>query len=203
MAGAPSVDRLARALHATGELIAAVGEDQWSNPSPCPEWNVRGLVNHLVFGNRMFAGILRGEPSPPVEDLPRLRAVDRLGDSPSAAHREAGAELLAAFSRPSVLERVFQAPIGNVPGMVMLHLRVTEELVHGWDLAHATGQPARLPDDLAEDELAFSRTQLDVNVPRSGRFGEAQPVADEAPAIDRLAAFLGRRISGAGGPAAS
>lgn len=190
-----SVAGLARALDATGELIAAVGEGQWSNPSPCPEFNVRALVNHLVFGSRMFAGILRGEPPPSLEDLTRLRAIDQLGDDPLKAHGDAGAELQAAFGQPNILERPFWSPMGVAPGAVLLHLRITEELVHGWDLAHATAQPARLPEDLAEDELAFSRSQLDVNVPRTYRFGEAQPVADDAPAIDRLAAFLGRPIT--------
>ena len=189
------VDRLAAALDATGTLIANVADDQWSRPTPCPDWDVRGLVDHLVFGQRLFAGIVRGEPVPPAEELTRLRALDHLGDDPSAAHRAAGADLLAVFSDPSVLERMFQAPIGTVPGIVLLHLRITEELVHGWDVARATGQVARLPEDAAEAELAFARAQLDVNVPRRGRFGDAQPVADEAPAIDRLAAFLGRPLA--------
>jgi len=96
-----------------------------------------------------------------------------------------------------VLERVFQAPIGPAPGAVLLHLRITELLVHGWDLARATGQPAHLPDDLAEEELAFARGLSAPDVPRSGHpFGPAQGVADDAPTIDRLAAYLGRPVDG-------
>lgn len=195
MPAAAPADRLARALEATGALIAAIQNDQWSNATPCSEWNVRTLVNHLVFGNRMFAGILRGEPPPPLGDLPRLRDIDQLGHDPVGAYHEAGAELQAAFSQPAVLERTFQAPIGLVPGAVLLHLRITELLVHGWDLAHATGQPARLPDDLAEEELAFARSPRAPDVPRSGHpFGPAQSIPDDAAAIDRLAAYLGRPI---------
>src|SRR5579884_2266585 len=103
MSAAIPDDQLARALDATGELIAAIGDDQWSNPTPCPEWNVRMLVNHLVFGNRMFAAILRGEPPPQLESLRRLHDTDQLGDNPIKAYREAGDALLAAFSQPSVL----------------------------------------------------------------------------------------------------
>jgi hypothetical protein len=62
------------------------------------------------------------------------------------------------------------------------------------DLAQATGQPADLPDDLAERSLAFARTQLTEQA-RPGRFGPAQSVAEQAPAIERLAAFLGRPVS--------
>ncbi len=194
---AAPVDRLVQALDATEALIAAVGDDQWPNPTPCPEWDVRALVNHLVFGNRMFAAILRSEPASELENLRRTRDIDQLGDNPVEAYREVGAALRAAFSQPGVLERVFQAPIGPAPGVVLLHLRITELLVHGWDLAHATGQPARLPDDVAEEELAFASGQRAPNVPRTGHpFGPVQPVAEDAPAVDQLAAYLGRPISG-------
>ena len=73
-------------------------------------------------------------------------------------------------------------------------------LVHGWDLARATGQPASFPDDLAEQELAFSRHKL-ADIP-AGRhpFGPPQPVAAEAPAIGRLAACLGRTVTTGTGP---
>jgi uncharacterized protein (TIGR03086 family) len=202
MTAEPFIDGLARAIDAAGELIASVEEDQWSNSTPCPDFNARALINHLVFGNRLFTGILSGDPPPPPEDMPRLRTADQLGADPFAAHRDAGAALLAAFSKPGVLERIFLAPFGAVPGLVMLHIRITEELVHGWDLAQATAQPARLPDDLAEVELGFSRGQLDNGLPRTGRFGEAQPVAADAAAIDRLAAFLGRSLGGDAEPAA-
>jgi uncharacterized protein (TIGR03086 family) len=67
-------------------------------------------------------------------------------------------------------------------------------LTHGWDLARATGQPPELPEDLAEQELALFRAQLGT-APRDGSpVGQPQPVADDAAAIDRLAAFLGRRV---------
>ena len=151
------IDGLARATDATGKLIASVGEDQWSNSTPCPDFNARALINHLMFGNRLFTGILSGDPPLRPEDMPRLRAADQLGADPLAAHRDAGAALLAAFSQPGVLERIFPAPVGSVLGLVVLHVRITEELVHGWDLAQATARPARLPDDLAEVELRFSR----------------------------------------------
>lgn len=91
------------------------------------------------------------------------------------------------------MERAYHGPPGTISGAAWLHVRITDLLAHGWDLARATGQPAELPEDLAEQALIFSRAQM-ATVSRTGRFGPAQPVADDAPAIDRLVAFLGRPV---------
>jgi uncharacterized protein (TIGR03086 family) len=74
-----------------------------------------------------------------------------------------------------------------------LQIRLYDLLTHGWDLAQATGMPAQIPDELAEQALAFVRHQLSTP-PRTGRFAEPQPLDGNAPALDRLAAFLGRSV---------
>jgi uncharacterized protein (TIGR03086 family) len=178
--------QLALALSATGDLVAGVRDEQWSAPTPCTDWTVRDLVNHLVGANLVFAALLRDRTPPD-------RGTDHLGENPAVAYRDSGTAVQAAFDQPGVLERTYQAPIGSVPGAVMLHLRITDLLVHAWDLAQATGQPVDLPDDLAEQALAFSRAQL-ADLPRAGRFGPAQPVTHNAPALDRLVAYLGRPV---------
>jgi uncharacterized protein (TIGR03086 family) len=147
---------------------------------------VRELLNHLVGGNLAFAAILTGHTPPD-------RASEHLGDDPATAYRQVSAALLAAFAQPGALETVITVPIGTVPGIVALHLRITESLVHGWDLARATNQPThRLPDDLAEQELAFTRRQLPQLPPDRRPFADPQPAPDDAPALDRLVALLGR-----------
>jgi uncharacterized protein (TIGR03086 family) len=102
--------------------------------------------------------------------------------------------LQAAFGRPGVLERTYHGPLGTATGAERLQIRLYDLLAHGWDLAQATEQPADLPDDLAEQSLAFARTQLTEQA-RPGRFGPAQIVAEQAPAIERLVAFLGRLVN--------
>jgi uncharacterized protein (TIGR03086 family) len=188
-------DRLSQALDVTGTIVSGIREDQWTNPTPCPQWNVRTLLNHLVVGNRMSACTIRGEAPPPWEELRRLYDTDQLGQDPLQSYRVAGSELLDAFSQLTVLERVFQAPVGVVPGTVLFHLRLTELLIHGWDLAHATGQVISFPDELAAEAFAFSSGPTAPTVPRTGHpFGPVQTVTAEAPAIDRLAAYLGRAV---------
>nr|MDQ2754242.1 TIGR03086 family metal-binding protein [Actinomycetota bacterium] len=97
--------------------------------------------------------------------------------------------------QPGVFEKVVTVPVGSVPGIAALHLRIVEMLVHGWDLASATGQSAQFPDDIAEQSLAFTRAKL-ADVPADRKpFGPARPVSDDAPAIDRLVACLGRTVT--------
>jgi uncharacterized protein (TIGR03086 family) len=188
------LDDLAEVLGIVAELVGAVRHDQWSAPTPCPEWDVRALVDHMVLGHRLFAGILRGEAVATAGALDPGSA-DVLGDDPAAAYGDAAGALLAAFGQPGVLGRTVEVPVGPVPGIVAAHLRIVEELVHGWDLAQATGDGRpRFPDDVAERAVEFTRVKL-ADVPaEQSPFAPPRPVSDLAPPIDRLAALLGRTV---------
>jgi len=183
----PGVEQLGRAFAAVGELITKVRPDQWSAPTPCRNWTVRQLVDHLIGMNRVFTALLADEPPPP------RPAADHIENDPVGAYRNSAASLQAAFDQSGVLERTYRGPLGEATGADRLQIRLYDLLAHGWDLAQATGQPAALPDDVAEQALAFVRSQLTEQA-RPGRFGPAQSVADHAPAIERLVAFLGRPV---------
>lgn len=187
------VEDLAAATRAAGDLVADVRHEQWGAPTPCPEWNVRELVNHVVSGTRLFTGILRGDAIVGPDALDP-KAGDTLGDNPASAYRKAAEELLAAFRQPGVLEQFFDVPVGTVPGVVALHLRTVEELVHGWDLAQATGQQTRFGDDTVERAIEFSLGKLADVPPERSPFAPPQPVLDHAPPLDRLVAMLGREV---------
>ncbi len=177
---------LDRALAGAGRLIAGIDARQWSAPTPCTEWDVRTLVTHVTSGMLTFAALVRGEPRPD--------GAGYLADDPVAAYRAAAATMRAAFAAPGALDRIYQSPIGPAPGSVLVHLRITELLVHGWDLARATGQPPALPEDLAEGELALWRRRFEHGPGDGLPFAPAQTVAAQTPAIDQLAAFLGRPV---------
>lgn len=188
MASSP-VQQLARSLEDTAEVIEGVRDDQWDQPTPCSEWSVRDVVNHLVTGNDLFARALDGTP-------PSTAGTDGLSpDQWAAAYRESANALLAAFSSPGAMDRVVKVPFGEVPGVVALHLRLVEALAHGWDLARATGQPPRADEELAEQALEFTRAKLADVPPERSPFGPPQPVTDDASALDRLAACLGRDVN--------
>lgn len=179
------IDDLDRSSDAVCALIACVRPDQWSESTPCGDWTVRSLVEHLIGMNRVFVATLTGQAQP------QRPAVDHGERDPVGAYRDTAAELLAAFGAPGVLGREYHGPLGSATGAERLQIRLYDLLAHGWDLARATGQRAELPDDVAERSLTFARTQVHEQA-RLGRFGPAQPVDEDAPAIDRLVAFLGR-----------
>jgi len=188
MADAEVLADLDRALAATEAVVAGIGPGQWAAPTPCTELDARGVLNHLVSGNLLFAAIVRGDPAPD-------RGADHLGGDPLAVFQRAAGELREAFAAPGVLEAVYTAPFGTAPGAALAHVRIIEALAHGWDLARATQQPALFPDDVAERALAAARRQLASRPDGPGApFAAEVPVPPEAPAVDRLAGFLGRPV---------
>jgi uncharacterized protein (TIGR03086 family) len=146
------------------------------------------VLNHLVRGNLLFVAIIRNEPRP-------VPGADHLGGDPLTAYQRAAAGLRKVFAEPGVLESVYEAPFGTAPGAAMVHVRIVENLVHGWDLARASGQPTEFPDEVAERALARSRRRLTTRPEGPGApFAVEVPVPADAPAVDRLAGWLGRPV---------
>ncbi len=186
-----TLDGLQTALTATRHVVAGITDDQWQLTRPCPDWTVADLTARIVLGNRMFAQIVGGEPVPELAGSARADHGQIEGDVLSA-YDQAGDRLLAAFASEGALDRIVTVPFGTVPGSVALHLRITELLVHGWDLARATSQHIDVPDSLAEQELAFSQQALSRVRPDHSPFAPPQPVPADAVPLDRLAGLLGR-----------
>ena len=196
-----SQEKPAAALGGTERLVTTIGDDEWGLPTPCTGWSVRDVLNHLVGGNLLFVRVLGGEPLPPREELMAASRTDRLGEDAAGAYRASAAALVEAFGAEGVLERPVTVPAGTFPGSGALQLRITEALVHGWDIARATDRPLEFPDPLVEEVLAFTRATLPRLPPRPeghGPFAAAQPAPDDAPALDRLAALLGRPLAASG-----
>jgi len=178
-----------RALAATRVVVAGIGDDQWSLPTPCSEWNVRELVNHIVTGNFWAAELGSGKTIAEVGD--RLDG-DVLGDDPLAAY-DASAEVAAAvFSAPGAMEAPCAVSYGPVPGEIYAGHRLLDVLIHGWDAASATGQDTHLDPGLVEACWEVVEPQAELLV-ASGMFAtdvDAPPAADRETA---LLAVLGRR----------
>ena len=177
-----------RAIAGAHAIIAGIRDEQWTAPTPCTGVDVRALVNHLVAGNLHFAALVSETPRPDGD-------ADHLGADPLAAFGRAAAALRAALRQPGVLAGMYTLPAGTVPGAALVQIRIVEHLGHGWDLARATGQPAGFPEDVAERAIVAARAQLATRPQRQGSpFAAEVPVPADAPAIDRLAGFLGRTV---------
>jgi uncharacterized protein (TIGR03086 family) len=167
-------------------LVEAVRPDQLPDPTPCPQWTVGDLVNHMVTGNLLIAAIVAGEPHPD-------RAADHLGDDYVSAFRDSVTRLSETFAKHDVLSGTYPSPYGEGPGSLLVHMRINEMVVHGWDLAKATGQSTALDPELADASLASFRA---ARLPRGeGKpFGAERTVPPDAHPADRLAAYLGREV---------
>jgi uncharacterized protein (TIGR03086 family) len=178
-----------RALDATGAIVAGIGPGQWSRPTPCEGWDVRHLTNHLVSGNFWAAELAAGKTIEEVGD--RLDG-DVLGDDPADAYGRSAAVAAAAFEAPGALDAPCAVSYGPVPGSVYAGHRYIDLVVHGWDLASATGQDTRL--DPALVQACFEIIEPQVELLRvSGVFGEDLEAPAGADEQTRLLAMLGRR----------
>lgn len=178
------------ALQQTGplvtELIDGLTPEDREVSTPCEEWTVHDLIGHMCEGGHMIAGGLQGQ-APPDE------SADFLADGPAAGWA-ATVAALQAVATPDILEASHQMPFGEVPGEVALSVITADQVVHAWDLARATGQDLDIDDDLAE----WALQTWQVVVPAEGRdegrgFAAVVPVADDAPATDRLVGYTGRQ----------
>lgn len=185
-------DDLAGALPVTAAAIAAVGDDQWSAASTCPDWTIRELVEHLVGGAALTASVLGGEAA---TGRPDLTGVDN-ADLP-AAFTEAGGRVVTALADPDVLQRQVRVGMGPVPGVVAAQLCLVETLVHGWDVARSSGQRVAFDEGTAQRALAFSEDMMTQIPEGRSPFADPHSPRDDATSFERLLALLGREASGA------
>lgn len=168
--------------------VEAIGPDQWNLPTPCTDWDVRALVNHLVYENDWSVPLLHGATIAEVGD--RFEG-DLLGDDPKATWRRSSQEALAAAAEDGVLDRSVSLSSGPRDAGAYLAELFCDHLIHGWDLARAIGGDERLDPDLTEACYAMSKPRED-RMKASGAFGERITVADDADLQTKLLAVYGR-----------
>ncbi|MFJ5809201.1 TIGR03086 family metal-binding protein [Streptomyces sp. NBC_01426] len=183
-------DDLATAIALAGRALAAVRPDQYDAPTPCEDFDVRRLSSHLVAVLRRIAVIGRGEDPFSVPSF-----ADELSDGAWArAWESAAREAADVWADPAILGRELRLPVGRLPGAAGALMYSHELTVHTWDLARATGQRPVWDESLVERALALVRRVLPAEA-RGGPipFGPVTDVDADAPAIDRLVAWAGRR----------
>lgn len=176
-------DQLDEILPRLTQLVASIDESQLDAATSCAKFAVRDILEHMVGGAAMFAAAFRGEtPRPPA---PTANLVDAF---PLALN-----DLRAAVDSPGALERTINAPFGEVPGDTFARFVAMDGLIHGWDIATATGQPYDPPADVVAAVDAFARQAIADDMRDGDTFAAAtDPPAGASPLV-RLVAFTGRQ----------
>jgi uncharacterized protein (TIGR03086 family) len=176
------------ALVATRPVVAAADPGQWAQPTPCADWDVGELLNHLVSGNWWAAELARGAT---IDEVGSRLDGDQVGDDPLDAYDRSAEAAAAAFEAPGALDAPCAVSYGPVPGSVYAGHRFIDVLIHGWDLAVATGQDRTL--DPALVDACWSEVEPQAEMFRgTGLFGDDIPISPGADPQTRLLAALGR-----------
>lgn len=182
---------LAAAQQWVAQLIDGIDQQQLDNPTPCTEFTVRQLLEHLLAVQNRIAVVAE---TGSIEGSPTSLPLPEDGATVAAAFRAAAARTQRAWSGDDALTASYQLPWGTVPGFAAVAGYVAENVAHGWDLAVATGQPAEADPALAELALRSYQGMLpdEVRLLPEVPFGpRVEPAADAGP-TERLANFLGR-----------
>jgi len=175
--------------------VAAIGDDQWAAATPCSDWTVHDLLNHLVSEQLWVPALLGGATIAEVGD--RFDG-DQLGVDPRRAWAESAVAARVAWVQPGAIERTVHLSFGDTTAAEYGWQMTLDLAVHGWDLSTAVnsrdhrGDPGVVIDpDLAETLLERFEDQVE-QWRGSGIFGPPVPVPDHSDAPTRLLALLGR-----------
>ena len=176
---------------AVGDLIASVEPSQLGNATPCDEFTVKELVEHIVLVMRRVAAIGEGNHWSTIDE----EAVDSGWHD---QYRTAAHAVMEAWTDATKLDNVFEVPWGEIPGGPLFFAYTGELAVHGWDLAQATGQDFSIDDEVLDPPLAGARAAVPAQVRDHPFVPFGAPVVAPAGAstLVRLAAWYGRDVAG-------
>ena len=168
-------------------VVEGVGADQWEQPTPCTEWSVRDLVNHVVGEDLWTAPLLQGST---IEEVGDRFDGDLLGDDPVARARAAADEAVGAVADRLPRGGTVHLSYGDEQLDEYLYQLAADHLVHAWDLAAATGtDPAFGPE--AVDAIAEWYAGREELYRSAGAVGARHPEPGN-DALSRLITAFGR-----------
>ena len=178
---------LAPAAAELRRVLAGVDDAQLDDPTPCEGTSVAGLLDHLVGLTSAFARAAGKQPGGTATADPAALSGDWRTRLPAQLD-----DLVEAWRAPDAWEGMAEAGGVEMPASVMAAVALDELVVHGWDLAVATGQDYRGDEESARRSLEFAASVGDDPESRAGLYGPAVPVPDDAPVLDRLLGATGR-----------
>jgi uncharacterized protein (TIGR03086 family) len=183
------LEQYEHALAAVTARVALIGDDQWSNPTPCRDWDVRALVAHLVGEVHWVPYLLDGGS---VADAGDRFTGDPVGDDPKAAWRNGSAGAWAALQAEGALDRTVSLSYGETSARDYIWQMTVDATVHAWDLARGIGADDQLDPELVR--RIHNETEKDTDsLAASGLFDPPIAVAGHADLQTRMLALFGRR----------
>lgn len=183
------IELFERAVAGFGRRVHATADVQWNDPTPCEDWDVRMLVNHVTVEQLWVPPLVGGASVGDVGD--RLDG-DQLGADPVAAWDDAVAASCAAFGAAGALDGEILLSSGPRPAVEYCWEMTVDALIHSWDLARGIGGNETLDDELVE--LTFARIEpIADSLHETGMFAPPVPVPRSAPLATRLLGLFGRR----------
>jgi len=180
---------LTAACQRTADVLANVTDEQLSASTPCEKLRLDELIAHVGGLALAFTAAARKDFGPLTDTAPEFGA--GLDDDWRSAYPARLAELARAFGEPAAWAGMTRAGGVDFPGEVAGMVALTEVVIHGWDLARASGQPYYV-DAASVDAVMPHVSAIAAEGPTEGLFGAAVPVDADAPVLDRVVALTGR-----------
>ena len=180
-------ERYVAALEEADRHVQRIGPSQWTNATPCDEWDVRALLDHLVYETLWVPDLVAGAT---IEQVGDRYDGDRLGDDPATAWAAARAAAIDGV-RSAEPDVVVHTSAGEVTAESYLTEMLFDASIHGWDLAQGIGVEHSIPDDVAADLVTWFTPQVERWV-AAGAIARPAPAPDDADAAVKLIALSGR-----------
>ena len=174
----------------TAGVLANVTDDHLTASTPCADFSVGDVLHHVGGLTLAFAAAARKDRGPLTGAPPSVDAA-QLDPDWRTNYPTRLTELAQAWTDPSAWQGMTRIAAMEMPGEAVAMVGLTEVVIHGWDLARATGQAYDVDPGITEAVLA-NIAQFAAQGPVEGLFGAAVPVADDAPVLDRIIALSGR-----------
>ena len=191
------LDRFAWASAEFSRRLRLVESRHWELSTPCPDWTVRLLVNHVTRGNLNYVRLARGGSA---EEFLRMRDADALGTDPFGAYARSVRVCLDAFGQPGAVRRSLDYPLGRIEAGQALAVRTTDTVIHTWDLAQAVKLGRQLDPELVGwigeniEAIYAGLPETPVSAETTHRFfaEPGEPADADASPQDRLLGLMGR-----------
>jgi uncharacterized protein (TIGR03086 family) len=174
--------------HQFGLRVHSITPDQWDLPTPCAEWTVRDLVDHLITEQLWAAPLLAGKS---LGEAERIVNSPTVTEDPVARWDTAAGASRVAFGEPGALDGTVPLSRGQTPASDYLNEMTLDLAIHAWDLGRSIGLTDPLPDDLVDYALEQAAALGDLS--QTGVFAPAVQTRPDASAQDRLIALTGRQ----------